>query len=97
MREMGASDDVVQQHLSRFKPDDTFEVLEENWPTVEWFLEVANMLIWVGDYCARLDVMSIKADAELSERKFSAEQYSKLKIMFAEYCSAINSKLAKRK
>jgi hypothetical protein len=97
MTEMGATEAQINQHLSRFTPDDEFVVLQENWPIVEWFLQVANMLIWVGNYCARCDVTAIKDDAQLMGRKVKPAHYLGLKIMFAEYCTAINNKLAKSK
>jgi hypothetical protein len=97
MREMGASEQQINQHLGRFAPDDVFTVLEENWPIVEWFLEVANMLVWHGSYCARLDVTAIKDDADLAGRQVKPAHYQGLKTMFTEYCAAINKKLAKGK
>jgi hypothetical protein len=97
MREMGAAEQQIGQYLSRFSPDDEFAVLEENLPVVEWFLDVANMLVWHGNYCARLDVTAIKDDAILAARKVKSAHYQGLKIMFTEYCAAINKKLAKGK
>lgn len=92
MRDMGANEQQIQQHLGHLTPDDVYLVWPENWPIVSWFLQVANMLVWVGTYCARLDVTAIKDDAKLAGRKVKPQHYQGLKIMFAEYCAAINNK-----
>lgn len=91
---MGATEAQIQQHLGYLQPDDNCEVLEENMPIVNWFIQVHNdgLFKYVGGACLGLDVVAIKADLEMSAIKHKPNEYQGLKTMALVYSNELNKK-----
>jgi len=75
MREMGAPQERIDLELARYDSDDDFEVLPENWPVLEWFLQVDDLFIYNGHVCMGLDILAIKADAEMQGKTVNPDHY----------------------
>ena len=41
------------------RSDERYEVLEENWPIVEWFIETEDLYLWNQKVCLGLDVKAV--------------------------------------
>lgn len=91
MRLFGFTEAQIEQYRKSQEPQH-FEVLEANWPALEWFLEVDDL--FKTDQCVviGLDVLAIKADAEMSGRQISPEVYTKLRILGRVATAELNKK-----
>ncbi|MGQ8367140.1 hypothetical protein [Glaciecola sp. 1036] len=97
MKDMGASEEVIQQHIQHMVPDDVCEVLPENWDTVAWFLEVDDLFRYESSVCLGLDVTAIKNDCEMSQRSFTPEEYKGLRLIGKEAAVHLNKQLKSRR
>ena len=91
---MGASQSQIDERLGHLTPDDTCEVLQENWQTVAWFLEIDRDGFWkyVGDALLGLDVLAIKADCSMSGKKIIKQHYKGVKLMGQIVANQLNRK-----
>jgi hypothetical protein len=95
MRELGATDEQIDKQMSQLRPDDDCEVLDENWPVVEWFLSVDDLFRFDGPVCLGLDVNAIYADASMAGRKIKKQHYKGLRIIGRAAANALNKRLEK--
>lgn len=98
MAQMGATEAQIQQHLGYLQPDDNCEVLEENMPIVNWFIQVHNdgLFKYVGGACLGLDVIAIQSDMAMSGIEHQPNEYQGLKIMARVYSYELNQQKATR-
>lgn len=68
-------------------------MLDENWETVLWFLQVTDMFKVQEKVVLGLDVLAIHADVQMSQREFTPEQYKGLREMGRAAATAMNEKL----
>jgi hypothetical protein len=78
MRELGATAEQVKQFVNATTPKH-MEVLESNWPALEWFFDISDLFKWQEGVCLGLDITAVKADVELSQRSTTPENYAKLR------------------
>lgn len=96
MQSLGASDEQIANYLGTMKPDDNFEVLEENWPIVKWFLETDDLYWFNGPICMGLNVQAVKDDADMAGRDYTPQQYKGLRLMGRVFSDEITQKLMKQ-
>ncbi|WP_416305216.1 hypothetical protein [Neptunicella sp. SCSIO 80796] len=95
MREMGAPQQRIDQEMARYIPDDNFEVLEENWDALIWFLEVDDLLRWHNKVCLGLDLLAIQAEVQMHERQFSHQQFGQVRVLGQVAAHELNKKVKK--
>lgn len=94
MRLFGFTDAQINQYRQSQEPQH-FEVLEANWAALEWFLEVDDLFKTDQGVIIGLDVIAIKADAEMAGRTITPELYSKLRILGRTATAELNKKIRK--
>lgn len=67
-------------------------MLDENWETVLWFLQVTDLFKVQEKVVLGLDVLAIHADAQMLQREFTPIQYKGLREMGKEAAAALNEK-----
>ncbi|WP_243033013.1 hypothetical protein [Vibrio cincinnatiensis] len=67
------SDDEEEEEL--------IPIWDENWDVVMWWLSIPSFLKWNFNRCVGMDVMAVKADAEMSSREINPADYQKLKVI----------------
>lgn len=77
------ADEVANQHC---------EIYEENWRAVEWFLEVDDLFVVSNGVLIGLDINAIQADATMSGRTYTPEDYKKLRILGRAAAAEVNAK-----
>lgn len=94
---MQATPAQIEQYLAHYTADDDVEVLPENMPIVNWFIQIYNdgLFKYVGAACTGLDVLAVQADAHMSGTKVNSEHYIGIKIMAQVYSEEFNKKQAK--
>ncbi|SHO58800.1 hypothetical protein [Vibrio quintilis] len=92
-----ADDADWQQELAAWgidEPDterETFiPVWPENWPVVQWWLSIPGFLKFNQNACLGMDVLAVKADAELSQRTIEPDDYRKLKTIARTLAEELN-------
>lgn len=88
MQELGLSSHLGELNKV-MRSDERYEVLEENWPIVEWFIETEDLYLWNQNVCLGLDVKAVRDDAFMSGREFTSEQYKGLRIMGRTFADEI--------
>jgi hypothetical protein len=88
----GASETQIQQYLEKERASQVYEVLEENWQALGWFLDVDDLFVTSNGWIRGLDIVAIKADAELSQRTYTTEDYEKLRILGRAAAHELNNK-----
>ncbi|NKF51362.1 hypothetical protein G3R49_12420 [Shewanella sp. WXL01] len=82
------------------KEPEPFEFWDEHQSAVEWFIQVQDLMRYQYGagiaICEGLDVLAVKADAEMSGREFEAEDYLKLRLIGNEVARLTNEKLNNR-
>lgn len=63
---------------------------QENWPAIEWWLSIPGFLKFNQHVCLGMDVIAVKADAELSGRETMPVQYQKLKVIARTIAEELN-------
>lgn len=91
MRLFGFTEVQIAQYRKSQAPQH-IEVLEANWPALEWFLQVDDLFRTDQGVVIGLDVLAIKADAEMSGRQISPELYNKLRILGRVATAELNKK-----
>ncbi|NRA56236.1 MAG: hypothetical protein HRU23_19005 [Gammaproteobacteria bacterium] len=67
------------------------EILPINWAIVVWFCDVSDLMRWRSDgQCLGLDLLQVKAEAELSIREYNSVQFNGLRVMSKTAASVIN-------
>lgn len=72
--------------------DDTIPVWEENWQAIMWWLSIPGFLKWNFNRCLGMDVMAVKADAEMSGRDINPDDYNKLKVIARTVTEELNGR-----
>lgn len=57
---------------------------------VEWWLQVQDLMRYEQSICIGLDVVAIKADAEMSGREIDKEDYLKLRLIAKTVTDILN-------
>lgn len=91
MRLFGFTEVQIAQYRQSQEPQH-FDVLEANWPALEWFLDVDDLFKTDQGVVIGLDVLAIKADAEMAGREIDPQLYAKLRIMGRIATAEINKK-----
>jgi hypothetical protein len=85
----------IEKLIKEETPDD-FEVLEENWPALIWFNDVSDLMKLNGNAYLGLDIIAVKYDAEMSERNYTATDYTKLKQLGRFAAVELNKQIIKK-
>lgn len=94
MRIFGASDaDIAQALKGRKDLDEDFYVLAENWDALLWFLEVSDQFNYTQGVCVGANLVGIKVDADMSGRKYTPEQYEKLRKLMRFAARELNARM----
>lgn len=73
-----------------------FEVLEENWAALMWFIQTQDCYRFSeSGVCLGLDLPQVLAEKQLSERQASAMDFNYLKDMARENTAILNGSLKK--
>ncbi|QUN06429.1 hypothetical protein KDN34_02905 [Shewanella yunxiaonensis] len=75
------------------EPEPPIVFWDEHKAAIEWWLQVQDMLRWQGPICEGLDISAVKADAEMAERQFIAEDYRRLRLIANTVKSLFNDRL----
>lgn len=94
MRDFGATEEQIDARREALKPEH-YEVLEENWQAVIWFLDVDDLFKTDGGFLTGLDIAAIMADAQMSGRTTNPDDYQKLRVLGRIAANEINNKRAK--
>jgi hypothetical protein len=94
MKKTGATDEQVSAFLGDLDEEQPV-LLIANQAAFSWFLDVDDLFNYSSTpkgqlICLGLDVKAIKADAELSERQYNANDYKKLRQIGRSAARAIN-------
>ncbi|QSX32455.1 hypothetical protein JYB87_11825 [Shewanella avicenniae] len=81
------ADEVAEQHC---------EIYQENWKAIEWFLDVDDLFIVSNGVLLGLDVKAIQADATMSGRTYTPEDYIKLRTIGRAAAAAVNAKNSRK-
>ena len=88
-----APPEVIAIYEKQQRKNTNFEVWPENWPTIEFWLEVSTQ--WkmgaLGGYIG-LDYVSIDIDIRRSELKVTKEQWCGMKVMESAAIRILNKK-----
>lgn len=96
MQAMGATQSQINQHLGHLHADDDCLVLEENWAALGWFLDVDDLFRYQDSVCLGLDVLAVKADADMLGRQYETSDYKALRHIAKEAASQLNQSLMRR-
>lgn len=88
----GASETQIEEYLKQERESQAYEVLEENWQALGWFLDVDDLFVTSNGWVRGLDIVAIKADAELSQREYTPADYEKLRILGRTAAHELNNK-----
>lgn len=78
------------------QPEDGIEEVlfwEEHHSAIEWWCQVAELMRWQGRICEGLDIVAVKADAEMAERKYSKDDYLRLRLIANTVTHIFNEQL----
>lgn len=95
MRAAGATEEQIAATCNHAQQQSTFEVLEANWPALQWFLEVDDLFRYEGGVCLGLDVLAIQANAQMSGQEVVPADYKKLRLLGQMAASELNKKIKK--
>ena len=95
MRAFGATDEDIDNYLKANTPNDDCIVIEENWPVLQWFLATDDQFEYVQGVCTGIDIASIQADANMSAREYTPEQYKHLRYLTKCATRELNSRMEK--
>jgi hypothetical protein len=70
--------------------DEAIPLWVENWPAIEWWLSIPGFLKFNQQVCLGMDVIAVKADAELAGRDTTPEQYQQLKVIARTIAEELN-------
>lgn len=77
------------ESLEDEKPEQ-IELWEENLSVVEWWLSIPSFLKWNFNKCVGMDVIVVKADAEMAQREINPDDYRKLKVIARTVTEELN-------
>ncbi len=71
------------QHLvDKLKQSQTIEILPRNWLIVCWFNDVCDLMRYHNNgACLGLDLAQVQCESSMSERTFTTDEFSGLRIM----------------
>jgi hypothetical protein len=95
MRELGATDEQINQQMAHFSASDDCEVLLENWPIVQWFLSVDDLFKFDGPVCLGLDVNAVYVDSKMTKRRIKKQHYEGLRVIGRAAAARLNERLEK--
>lgn len=80
------------QHLiDELKQAQVIDVLPMNWPVVTWFNEVCDLMRYRQDgTCLGLDLVQVHTESQMSERKFTKQEFNGLRVMSKAAARVIN-------
>ncbi|WP_155741975.1 hypothetical protein [Vibrio nigripulchritudo] len=71
--------------------EESIVVWEENWAAIEWWLSVPGFLKFNQHVCLGMDVLAVKADADLCRRAVVPSQYQQLKVIARALAEELNT------
>lgn len=77
--------------------DRELELLPENITAFYWFLDVDDLWIYTQGIRVALDVSAVLADATASERKYTKQDYQKLRILSRHVVSILSERASEQK
>lgn len=88
-------DDLKALGIEADIEDDAPEVLfwDEHQSALVWWCQVAELMRWQGRVCEGLDIVAVKADAEMAERQYSKDDYLKLRLIATTVTHIFNEQL----
>lgn len=89
MKKAGASEAQIESFIGDIEDEDPV-LLFENQAAFSWFLDVDDLFIFNGTVAIGLDIKAIAADAEMSGREYTPEDYKKLRHTGRAAANALN-------
>ena len=87
LQKMGAPQQIIDE-LDAVK---NIEILPINWPIVVWFCQVDDLMHYTSTgHCLGLDLTQVKAESEMSSRKYTKKHFDGLRIMSRSAARTIN-------
>lgn len=86
MQAWGMTEDVKDPN------DELIPLWEDNWSVIEWWFSIPNFLNFNGFSCTGMNVLAVKADAEMSERQIDKTEYGLLKLIARTLTEELNSR-----
>lgn len=92
MQELGADSTTIAQHTAHLDPDDTFEVWPPLWEVIQWFVATDDLYRWHNGFCLGLDLVQLQAEAALTGRQFTPEQFEDLRFISHIFADELTKK-----
>ncbi|GLX85052.1 hypothetical protein tloyanaT_13040 [Thalassotalea loyana] len=90
MEKLGAPQEV----LDELKQNQIIEVLPMNWPILEWFVDIRELMRWKPcGRCLGLDLVQVEAEVRLNKRKYKTKHFKLLQQMGLFVAAEINKAL----
>lgn len=78
--------------IEQAKKSQHIEILPENWLIVTWFNEVTDLMRYHHHLCLGLDLTQIQAEASMSGREYTPEQFKGLRLMSKTAAKELNER-----
>ena len=96
MRELGASDDEIDQLLAQEVEPEPFEVMPDNWPAIQLYLSVYGQFrISATGHVVGFDFAAVDIDIRRSEVEVSAQTWERFKILAHHTVQTLNQRHGK--
>lgn len=91
MEMFGFTKAQIEEYRNSIRPQH-FDVLEENWNALRWFLDIDDLFRVDQGVVIGLDIQAIKADAEMAGREIKPQDYEKLRTIGRVAAAELNKK-----
>jgi len=91
MSAFNASEKQIRAEIARLQQDE-IELFDDCFELFKWFVEVDDLFLFDQGFCLGADVKAIKAEAYMSERAFTKEDFILLRQMGKAAAAALNEK-----
>ena len=96
MRELGASDDEIEQLLAQEVEPEPFEVMPDNWPAIQLYLSAYGQFrISATGHVVGFDFTAVDIDINRSGVEVSAETWQRFKILAHHTVNTLNQRHGK--
>lgn len=72
--------------------DEFIQIWPENWEAITWWVTIPSFLKWNMNHCMGMDVMAVRADAEMSGREINPDDYHRLKLIARTVTEELNGR-----
>lgn len=93
MREMGASEEEIEDLLAQEVEPEPFEVMPENWPAIQLYLSVYGQFVVAGTgNVVGFNFAAVDIDIRRSELDVSPDTWQRFKILANHTVHTLNSR-----